>query len=509
MKERATKRSCISHGDNDGQMLQLPDELETDIVSELPGLKIESEDILQEQAVLLRGEEEEEDERKLEPVQTGIDPVAVYLREIGTFPLLTREDEVKIAQRIESGQRRLLSAVLDCPGAVREVIHLGNSLRIGEIEIGDLINHIDEGRSDDLKKIHKRRVLKLIDKIQKRADEIRLLQKKLKRKGTETSRKKVQEEISGKKAQIFEAFKQMNLRETETRKIIEKLKQENLRMEKACQEGRKDEIAAIELECGLTSDQLKAGLDTIKREEADVREAKSKFVKANLKLAISIARKYQYRGLPFLDLIQEGNIGLMKAVDKFEYRRGYKFSTYATWWVRQAITRAITDQARTVRIPVHMNEIIDKLHHASEDLVREMGREPTLEEITGKTGIPLYKAQMALRIAKQPISLEAPIGEEGESCLGDFIEDREAISPQDAAINSSLAEKTREILSTLDIREEKILRMRFGIGVTHEYSLEELGRDFDITRERIRQIEAKALGKMKHVKRAGKLRSFV
>jgi RNA polymerase primary sigma factor len=456
----------------------------------------------------------------------------MYLKEMGSFPLLTQEGEVEIAKRIESGQREVLSVVLNCPVAIREVINLGDALRAGRIEIKEVTNEInDEKLSVEEEEIQKKKVLNLINKIQRGEERIRILRGELRLKNQEVAKKRIQENILKKRTKIFDAFRLINLREKQINRIVQKLKQWDIRIEKAVGEAKRDEtvnmkqkdldeigrmarnvkrkVGRMQVECGLSSDQIKEAVTAIGKGEAKAKEAKSEMVKANLRLVVSIARRYTNRGLHFLDLIQEGNIGLMKAVDKFEYQRGYKFGTYATWWIRQAMTRAIADQARTIRLPVHMIQIINELNRTSGTLVRENGREPTLEEIGEKMGISLEKMQRILRITKKPISIETPIGEEEDSRLGDLIEDKEVISPQEAAINSNMAKQVQTVLSTLTKREEKILRMRFGIEEEKDHTLEEVGQDFDLSRERIRQIEDKALRKLKHSGRADKLRSLI
>ena len=554
MKEWVPKGPCSSEQSDDA--LILSDELDIDVVSEIPGLKVENE------KVLVREEEEEVVEYKLEPFCKGADPVGIYLKEMGSLPLLTREGEVEIAKRIESGQQEMLRVVLNCPIAGREVINLGGALRAGRTKISEVTNEIDdEETSLEEERIQKKRVLNLINKIERGEERIRILRGELRLRNKEVAKNRIQEKILKKQTKIFDAFKQINLREKQINRIVQKLKQWDIWMEKSqkdfkkyeenlgisIQEARKSlrmirkkaikegslspvkvglklkdleemdriarnvnkKVSKMEGDCGLSLDQLKDALKAIEKGETKANEAKSEMVKANLRLVISIARRYLSRGLQFLDLIQEGNIGLMKAVDKFEYQRGYKFGTYATWWVRQAITRAISDQARTIRIPVHMIEVINKLNRTSRALVQENGREPTLEEIAERMGMSLEKVQKILKITKKPISLETPIGEEEDSRLEDLIEDKEAISPQDAAISSNFVKQIQKVLSTLNEREEKILRMRFGIGEKHDHTLEEVGQDFKLTRERIRQIEEKALRKLKHSSRADKLRSFI
>jgi RNA polymerase primary sigma factor len=498
----------------------VPEDLDLNMDFDARELKIEEEPVLPEV-------EEEIIEPELGLPGKAIDPVKIYLKELGSFPLLTREGEVEIAKRIERGQKDVLTAVLNCPLAIREVTKLGDALRARRVGIREVTNEIDAEGTKLEEEIERKKVLHHISQLQREEDALRLLDKDLRLAKKTPSRKKIREQIARKKGEILAVLKKINLKETQISRIVQNLKDWGLRMEKARKrlEGQskssitigdgnrkrrvtRKEVHRIEIECGLSSDQLKEALRMIDKGESQANEAKKELVKANLRLVISIARKYLNHGLHFLDLIQEGNIGLMKAVDKFEYQRGYKFGTYATWWIRQAITRAIADQARTIRIPVHMIEVINKLNRTSRTLVQTNGREPTLEEIAERMGMPMDKIQKVLKTAKSPISLETPIGDE-ESRLEDFIEDKGAISPQDAAISSSLVNQTQKVLSTLNRREEKILKMRFGIGEAKEYTLEEVGQDFEVTRERIRQIEAKALKKLKHSKKARRLKTFI
>src|SRR5687768_713940 len=531
-----------------------PDDIE-DVLQKLEGSNIpvadSDERLLEQAAVTVPDDDDEAIDEDVEldlsagALEKTNDPVRLYLREMGVVPLLTREGEVAIAKRIERGQLKTQKSIARSPLAVKELLRIGEQLEAGQANIREIVLFSEQAElAEDADKAEEYRnwtiegiqnIRRLYKNGLKEWEKLRAEQKATRGKKSKKLMR-LRRKVARLRLEIAQEIGRLNMTERARQRLINAIRAVQKEVREADREiasfteklgkkrikpddqkeykrrisAAKKRLVLIEAEHSVSPVEIKRSLQAITIGEQQTGQAKRELVEANLRLVVSIAKKYTNRGLQFLDLIQEGNIGLMKAVDKFEWRRGYKFSTYATWWIRQAITRAIADQARTIRIPVHMIETINKLIRTSRALVQELGREPTSEEIARKMDIPVSKVRKVLKIAQEPISLETPIGEEEDSHLGDFIEDKSILNPADAVVASNLREITDEVLATLTPREEKVIKMRFGLGTTSsEHTLEEVGQHFAVTRERIRQIEAKALRKLRHPSRSRKLKAFL